>query len=240
MPDMNKIKAVAFDLEGTVIDNEYVHHKAHINSASDVGLNLSLDYCLKQLPHFIGGPDEEVAKEISQIVYAQLGKEVDYEAILESKREHYDQLLRELPIRPRMEFLDVFYELRNMGLKYAIGSSADEEHAITLLTRGGLFELFGRQNMVFREDVQNSKPAPDVWIETAKRMSVEPESQLVFEDSPRGITGAIQVGAYCIGMPVYNKPNIIRELVDAGAKRIFMGWDEINTRNLVDNINQER
>lgn len=237
---MSKIKATVFDLEGTVIDVEKAHHQAHIYSASDFDISLSLEDCFNQLPHFIGGPDDEVAREISQIVYSKLAKCVDYRAILESKRGHYNRLLKELPIEPRKGFLDVFHEFRNIGLKYVIGSVTNEEQAITLLERGGLIDLFGYDHIVLREHVQNPKPAPDVWIETARRASVEPENQLVFEDSTHGIMGAVKVGAYCIGMPVYSRPDVIRELTEAGARKIFMHWNEINPRNLVDNINQER
>jgi len=233
-----KLKSVAYDLEGTVINVESVHHRAHIYSARDFGVTLSLDDCFDSLPHFIGGPDEEIAKEIAGIALKR-GRKIDYESVLSSKRNHYNQLLKEVSIIPREGFIDFFNASKGMGLKYTIGSLTNREQALTLLKRGGLIDLFGYDNIVLREDVKRLKPAPDVWIETAKRAHVEPSDQLVFEDSSRGIQGAVEIGAYCIGMPIYNRPDVIEPLLKSGAKRIFMQWNEINPQNLISNINLE-
>ncbi|MEK6970048.1 MAG: HAD family phosphatase [Nanoarchaeota archaeon] len=231
--------ACVFDLEGTVVDVECAHHIGFICAAKDFGVELSFEECLATLPHFIGGPDEEGAKDISAVA-AKRGLAVDYHNILEKKKIHYDRLLRELSIQPRRGFLDFFSTVKNAGIKYAIGSVTNQDQAVVLLERAGLADLFGYENIVLREHVQRPKPAPDVWIETAKRIGVEPSKQIVFEDSPRGINGAIEVGAYCIGMPVYNRANVITPLINAGARRIFLQWDEINPLALMRNIYQER
>ncbi|MBU0459915.1 MAG: HAD family phosphatase [Nanoarchaeota archaeon] len=235
---MTNIKSIAFDLEGTVVSVENAHHQAHILAAKDVGVTLSLEDCFKSLLHFIGGPDDMVAKEICEIA-AQRGLEADPNYVLERKKFHYPHLLTEIEIKPREGFLNFFHKVRAMGIKCTIGSVTTQEQAKILLERSGVGELFGQENIVLREDVQNPKPAPDVWIATAKKAGVNPENQLVFEDSPRGIQGAMEVGASCIGMPVYNCPDTVKDLMDAGAKRIFMQWNEINPENLLKNINQE-
>lgn len=236
--NMDTIKSIAFDLEGTVIDVESAHHQAHIYSARKVGITLSLEDCFKEIPHFIGGPDEEVAKDITALA-SKHGIHVDYKEVLENKKNYYNYLLEDTQIKPRKGFLDFFYAIQNMGLKYSIGSLTNKDQALVLLKKSGLIELFENKNIVLKEDVQKLKPAPNVWIETAKRTSVEPSSQLVFEDSPNGIIGAVKIGAYCVGMPTYNRPDTIIALVNAGAKRIFLSWDEINPVNLINNINQE-
>jgi beta-phosphoglucomutase-like phosphatase (HAD superfamily) len=147
--------------------------------------------------------------------------------------------LKDVPIQPREGFLDFFSAVRDLGLKYTIGSQLEEKYAILLLEKSGLVKLFGYENIVLREDFKNPKPAPDVWIKTAKRASVAPDEQMVFEDSPYGIEGAVKVGAYCIGMPIYNREEVVNELIQAGAKRIFTHWKNIPT-NLIDSINAER
>ncbi len=218
---MPKIEAVVFDLEGTVVDVEAAHHQAHILSAKDVGLNLTIDDFFRYIPHFIGGPDEKVAQEISELA-AQRGISSDPAYVFQQKRTHYPELLAQLEIRPRPGFVELFRSFSAMDLKYAIGSLTNQEQAILLLERSGVGALFGYEKIVLREHVQNPKPAPDVWIETARRVSVNPDQQVVFEDSPHGIHGAMLVGAYCVGMLVYNRPEIIYKLAQAGAKRIFM------------------
>lgn len=237
---MRKIESVAFDLEGTVIDVEYAHHEGHRLAARDFYVELSLEECLQLIPHFIGGPDDEVAKEISQLLQKRQGTKIDYREVLLADKKHYGNLLQELKIEPRKGFVNFFQAIKDRGLKYAIGSLTDENQAKLLLERGGIIDLFGSyKNIVLREHVKNLKPAPDVWIETARRTSVDPAEQLIFEDSPRGIQGGVQVSAYCIGMPVYNKPSVIMPLLEAGARRVFIQWDEINPHKLIDNINRE-
>ena len=236
---MKKIESIAFDLEGTVVDVESAHHQAHILAAKDVGVTLSLENCFKLILHFIGGPDEMVAKEICEIA-AQRGLKADPDYVLQRKQFHYNHLLTELEIKPREGFLNFFHAVKAMGMKCTVGSVTNQEQAKILLERSGVRELFGQENIVLREDVQNPKPAPDVWIKTAEKAGVSPENQLVFEDSPRGIQGAVKVGASCVGMPVYNHTDIIKALMEAGAKRIFIHWAEISPENLLRNINQER
>ena len=179
-----------------------------------------------------------MAKDICALAEKD-GHLLNYHEVLEEKKLHYNRLLQELPIAPRPGFLQFFSAIKQLGMKYAIGSVSNQDQALVLLERSGLNGLFGYENIVLREHVQRPKPAPDVWVETARRMGIKPSEQLVFEDSPRGIQGAREIGAYCIGMPVYNRAEAINALVDAGAKRIFFHWAEINPAVLMQNVNQE-
>lgn len=237
---MTRIMAAAFDLEGTVVNLEPLHHQGHIDAARNIGLQLNLEECLREIPHFIGGPTEKIAEEISQLASVRLKIHVEPEKVLASTKSFYLQALDKAIIVPREGFNEFFQAIRRLGMKYAIGSLTPNSEASIILERSGIGKLFGYENIVLREHVKNLKPAPDVWIETAQRMGVEPASQVVFEDSPRGIKGAVKVGAYCIGMPVYNKPGVIMPLLEAGARRIFMEWDEINPQRLLENIYAER
>jgi HAD superfamily hydrolase (TIGR01509 family) len=240
---MNKIESIAYDLEGTIVDIELVHHNSDILAAKDFGVELSLEDCFAKLPHFIGGPGDKVAKEISDLSELQYGKLINYSDFKAVKKEHYQRLLKEAVIEPRAGFIDFFYAAKDMRLKYTIGSLTGKDEALFLLEQSGLMNLFGRENIVLREDVKEVKPAPDVWIETARRASVDPSSQIVFEDSPRGIEGAVKVNAYGIGIPVYfagmpdkSKADQVNALIDAGAKMVFPEWGMINPEYLINYI----
>ena len=241
---MNKIESIAYDLEGTIVDIELVHHQSDILAAKDFGVNLTLEDCFAKLPHFIGGPGDKVAEEISNLS----NEPILYSDFKAKKKEHYARLLKEAIIKPRKGFLDFFYAMKeDMGLKYTIGSLTGKDEALFLLEQSGLMNLFGRENIILREDVKEVKPAPDVWLKTAEKAGVEPSSQIVFEDSPRGIEGAVKVNAYGIGIPAYftgmpekSKADQAKALIDAGARRVFVQWNEINPYALIENINQER
>jgi HAD superfamily hydrolase (TIGR01509 family) len=235
---MPEIKAVVFDLEGTVVNVESAHHNAHILAAKDVGVELDFKSCLKFLPHFIGGPDGLVAKEIAELAKQQ-GKIVDTIYIHERKKIHYNELLKTMEIKPRDGFVEFFNAVKTMGLKVTIGSVTSREQAMVLLDRSGVGKLVGYENIVLREDVTNPKPAPDIWLATAKKSGIEVKEQVVFEDSPGGTKGASAVGCYCVGMPVYHRPDIIKKLIESGSKRIFNCWTKINAEKLIRNIEKE-
>ena len=50
---MKKILAIAFDLEGPIIDVEMAHHQGHILTASDVGVNLNVEECFQKIPKLV-------------------------------------------------------------------------------------------------------------------------------------------------------------------------------------------
>ena len=229
---MKKILAIAFDLEGPIIDVEMAHHQGHILTASDVGVNLNVEECFQKIPHFIGGPDEEIAKEIAALSPIN----PDYKFVFDLDKQYYNKLIAAIKIEPRPGFLEAYKSLKALGLKTSIGSACPSSQANILLNRSGLNKLFVPNTIVLREDVQNTKPAPDVWLETAKRTGVPPENQLIFEDSPKGIMGGVSVGAICVGMPIYNRLDTINALIQAGAKRIFIDWREINISALIKNL----
>lgn len=216
------IKGVAFDLEGTVIDIESVHHRAHLLSAQEAGVYLTdVPSAIRLIPHFIGGPDELVAEEIVKLS----DRQVSPEWLLERKKFHYQHLLSTVDIAPRPGFLRVCKEMQDRGLLISIGSLTATSNAKVLLETSGLDKIFLTNCIVLREDVHNVKPAPDVFLETAQRMGILPSEQLVFEDSPNGIKAAVSAGSRAIGIPVYLETVDILRL--AGAEQVYSNWDEV-------------
>ncbi|MFH1246379.1 MAG: HAD family phosphatase [Candidatus Liptonbacteria bacterium] len=232
---MTDIKGVAFDLEGTVVDVEAAHHRAHLAIAKEAGVTLTLDQALKQIPHFIGGPDNKIAEEI----WGLGNKRLSAQELLALDKKYYNQFLETMEIAPRPGFLDVLEEIRSRGLAVAIGSLTPTVQAKVLLEHSGLATLFGEKHIVFAEHVANLKPAPDVFLKTTDFMGIRPENQLVFEDSPRGVQAAIAAGsAAVIGMPAYNRPDTIAALEKAGTKKIYLSWEDIDFGTLLAELAQ--
>jgi len=223
-----KIAGVAFDLEGAIVDVEEAHHQGHLAVARDVGVHLTIDSALKKIPHFIGGPNTKIAEEIWNLS----DKKYSPEFIYKRDKYYYFKLLPKLVIKPRPGFMQVLKKLRSLGLKTCIGSSTVEKEAKILLKKSDLNKIFSRKDIVFREDVIKIKPAPDVYLETARRMRIQPGDQLVFDDSPRGIQAALAIGSRAIGMPVYDKRITIKQLKTAGAEKIYKNWREIDIKKL--------
>jgi len=212
-----------------VVDVEEAHHKGHLTTAKEVGVNLTLDAALKIIPHFIGGPNSKIVEEIWRLS----DRKKSTEFIYNRDKYYYFKFLAALNIKPRAGFVRILKKLRALGYKTCIGSSTVQNEADMLLTKSGLNKIFSRAMIVLREDVANFKPAPDVFLETAKRMGIQPKEQLVFDDSPRGIQSAVAAGSIGIGMPVYDKKIIIRQLTNAGAKAIYQSWRDVDLKTIV-------
>ena len=229
-----RFDGVAFDLEGTVIDVEFVHHAAHAMVAAEAGVTIDLDNLedvLVKIPHFIGGPDDKVAEEISALSNGRMRAE----EILRRKREFYNLWIKEdvNDIKPRPGFTEVLQRLIDSGIPVATGSLTDTDRALFLMEKSGITRLFPKERIILREDVKELKPAMDVYLKTAERMGIDPSRQLVFEDSPNGIRAAIRAGSVAVGMPVYNRPPVIAALLEAGARKIFTDWRAVNIESLI-------
>lgn len=240
------IAGVVFDLEGTVVDMEPAHHEAHIQAAKVIGVELTLEQCLdgKTVPHFIGGPDEAVAKDVANLIP---GISLEIQAwqdsvsmFLANDKEVYERLMKQRSFEPRPGFWDVLGWLKSWGYPTAIGSSTPPEYAEMLMSRSGLYEHFPKRRVVLGQKAKDGKAIPDVWLECAERMGVGADELLVFEDSPRGIAGAVQVGASCVGMPVYSRLEVLGKLREAGAVHIYTDWRHVDARMLLEDLDAER
>ncbi len=228
---MVQILGVAFDLEGAVVDVEPAHHGGWLRAADEIGVHLTIEEAIEKVPHFIGGPDPYIVAEIFAL--APTNPLCGANAFLASKWTHYDELVETVDLAPRSGFLDVLEQFRSRGLKTSIGTAVDSGRGLALLRRSGLHKLFSLPDIVLPADVKNQKPAPDCFLETARRMGVRPCEQLVFEDSPRGVRSGVAAGSRVIGVPVYDNPVGKARLVEAGAVRIYTDWRCINVAELV-------
>lgn len=225
-----RFDGVAFDLEGTVVDVENVHHMGFAQAAMDAGVEINLDdieNVLSRIPGFIGGGDQKVVEGIYQISDGRLS----IEEILARKKAYYELRITHEDIKPREGFIEVFQRLRDLGIPVAIGSLTPTDKGIFLLEKSGLVNLFPQEKIVLKENVRALKPAPDVYLETAKRMGISPERQLVFEDSPTGVKAAVAAGSQAIGIPVYQQT--VSSLLDAGARRVFGSWKNVDIDGLL-------
>ncbi|MEK9194299.1 MAG: HAD family phosphatase [Patescibacteria group bacterium] len=232
---MSAICGIALDLEGTVVNLEHAHFRAFIMAADELGVKIDFRTITEKIPNAIGGGDKLIAKGIAEL---SSGK-IDPDKLLALKMFHYSKLLHEVKLAPRPGFLAALKEMRKAELPVMIGSLTELGAANAILHRSGLVRYFSRNETVLLGDVREKKPAPDVYLETARRMGIEPETQLVFEDSITGITAATRAGSFVIAMPVFRKREIMDGVLDAGARRVFFGWDEMRVMNVIQNLRQE-
>jgi len=230
-----KIKGIAFDMEGTVINVEPAHHWGWIAAAQEIGVALANPgEALQKVHHFSGGPDVPIIEEMYALLPdSPKPTEEEIKKFLARKWAYYNQLVETIDLRPRPGFFEVYGRLRCAGLPMTIGTSVDLDKGLPLLKRSGLDRFFLLHEIVLPIDVKRSKPEPDCFLETARRMGIDPKEQLVFEDSPRGVSGGIAAGSPVVGVPVYDDETVKQRLIDAGACQIFTDWRHIDVDKLL-------
>jgi beta-phosphoglucomutase len=232
-----KTQGVAFDLEGTVVDNEPAHHLAWIRAAKEIGVILNDPYdAMEKIPNFSGGPDDCIVNQIYDLVLVPGNMTPSPEEryrFLQRKWWHYDRLIKEVDLNPRPGFFEVYGRLKSKGLPVTIGTAVELERGLVLLKRSGLDRCFTLHEIVLLTDVKNPKPAPDCFLETARRMRIKPEEQLVFEDSPRGVKSGVTANSRVVGMPVYDTEFVKARLLAAGASQIFTDWRQIDVDSIL-------
>lgn len=114
------------------------------------------------------------------------------------KEELYREVVKGWGIEPLPGVRRWLERLRGGGVACGIGSSTEEKNVRLGLGLLGLEEFF--QAAVTAEHVQRGKPAPDVFLEAARRLGAMPAQCVVFEDAPAGVEAGRAAGMRVVGV----------------------------------------
>lgn len=183
--------AVIFDLDGTLVDSEPHYHEAGRQVLARHGVP---DFSWEEHTRFIGVGTRETLAELRRAHRI----DAPVEQLLAEKNEAYLALARRsMPVFEQMAALVELLHTAGHPLIVASGSSRLTIEAV--LTGTGLSTLLPR--WVSAEEVPHGKPAPDVFLEAARRLGAEPASCVVVEDAPAGAEAARRAGMRCIAVP---------------------------------------
>jgi beta-phosphoglucomutase len=172
----NNIKAILFDLNGTIIDDVDVHIRAWFKIINDMGRPISMEEAKLE----VYGRNEELIERIFP------GKFSEEERMILGNVKEAQYRIDYLPyLKPIAGFIEFVRWCRSNGLKLAIGSAAIIPNIDFVLDNCHLTEYF--ETIVSGEDVSNSKPDPEVFIKCALNLNIDSKNCLVFEDVPKGV-----------------------------------------------------
>lgn len=126
------------------------------------------------------------------------------QALLDEAHEMMAELLpgRLRPMPGLLELLDL---IERVKLPKSIATSSSPKFAQTALSIAGLTDRF--EFVLTADDVKDGKPSPDIYIESARRHSVEPAKMLILEDSLVGSRAAAASGGISIAVPGHHSVN---------------------------------
>jgi HAD superfamily hydrolase (TIGR01509 family) len=184
-----RVEAVVFDLDGVIVDSEHVWDGVREELARERGgrwhdraqadmMGMSSPEWSRYMHEVIGLPDapEEINAEVVRRMEARYAAE--------------------LPL-----IAGAIEAVRRLASAYRLGLASSSNRTVidSVLSASGLDELF--EVTVSSEEVPRGKPAPDVYLEAARRLGVSPERSAAVEDSANGIRSAKAAGMRVIAIP---------------------------------------
>ncbi len=170
-----------FDMDGTLADTMPTHFIAWSQSMAEHGLELTEErfYALGGVP----------ANKIIALLAKEQGKVVDADAVAEAKEDLFLELLKDVqPVLP----VKAIAEFHREHMPMAIATGSPKWVAEKILKALGIRDWFGA--VVGAECVENSKPAPDVYLKAAELIGVDPKRCHAFEDTQLGVEAAKNAG----------------------------------------------
>jgi HAD superfamily hydrolase (TIGR01509 family) len=193
------LKALLFDVDGTLADTERDGHRPAFNAAfREFGLDWDWDVPLYgELLAVTGG--KERMKYYIERFRPDYVKPANFEELVaelhKAKTRHYTKLLAAggIPLRPGVERL--LREAREAGLILAVATTTTPEN-VTALLRHSLAQDGADWFAVIAagDIVPAKKPAPDIYVWALQQLGLSPEECLAFEDSENGIRASLGAG----------------------------------------------
>ncbi len=194
---MNAFKAVIFDMDGLMLDTETISQLAWQTAGRELSVDIPTSLSLQMIGL--------ASKDIKALFRSRMGDEFPVESFINNANIHYHRLLREKPIPVKTGLIDLLDYLENQGIPKGVATSTSRDLAELKLESA---DLSGRFDcIVTGDEVDNGKPAPDIFLRTAQMLGVNPDECLVLEDSAMGIRGASAAGMKVIMIPDLIQPS---------------------------------
>ncbi len=191
------IRAAIFDMDGTMYDTERISWEGWQEGLKKFGYVLPFEKYLT----FRGRNNDENRKDFLKIC----GPDADFDGGRKIRSEYVRRKRREegIPVKPGL--YEVLEACREKGLKIAVATSTSRNYAEENWAMTGVTGYF--DETVCGDEVTRSKPDPEIFLKTAKKLGFSPEECLVLEDSPNGILAAFLAGCVVMDIPDMDQPD---------------------------------
>jgi HAD superfamily hydrolase (TIGR01509 family) len=177
---MKKVDAIIFDMDGVLIDSERISFKCFQEVFKEHNYKMDEIFYLRLIGRNV--------KSIKIIMEEEYGTDFPFDTIYKKKSNLALEITDKngVIIKPGVhELLDY---LNKENYKIAVATSTRRERALQLLEEAKIKDKVNY--MICGDQVENSKPNPEIFLKAAKGLNVSPEKCIVIEDSDAGITAA--------------------------------------------------
>lgn len=213
MPLSQNFDLIIFDCDGTLVDSEYLNNLATIQILHEEGLaHYDMDYAFA---HFVGLRLTAILAQIERDTGHTFPPDIGPRYVRRA-----EDLMPEYlkPIAGAEELV----KAAAGRAKICVASNGQRDNVVSSLEKTGLKKYFPDDDIFTAAQVENGKPAPDLFLFAAKRMNAAPARCAVIEDSIPGVTGA-----QAAGMKVFGFVNEHQNLSGYGARLKTAGAAEV-------------
>ena len=192
------IKGLIFDMDGVVLDSEPIHGKV----VEQIFIKYEIDISKEEHEAFIGGTSYAMWSALAD----QFNLSVTPEQLLAEDQEKYLEKLSSMNSLQPIEGVQQLMELATLEeLTIGLASSATRANVDLVLKKLGLNDMISIS--VSGDEVNHSKPHPEIFNTAARKIDIHAAHVLVIEDSENGVEAAKKAGMRCIGYVNSNSGN---------------------------------
>jgi len=204
------IKLIIFDLDGVLVEAKNIHFDA-LNEA------LGEEYGISWNEHLSTYDGLKTVQKLDMLSDKKGLPENEHTKIWCTKQQLTLKKLKEL--EPCNKLQDIMTQLSESGYKIAVCSNSIRKTCLTVLSKLGIMEYMDL--IISNEDVQNSKPHPEMYWKAISKMSCLPEQTLIIEDSPYGLLAAARSKSHILR--VKNTKEVTWDNIHKKIKKIKSG-----------------
>lgn len=201
--------ALLFDLDGTLVDTDRLHHQAFSEVLATRERELSLD---EYKTHIMGHPNVDIMRRYFP------GEEADHEAIAALKEAKFLDKLG-ASVEPVAGIEGVLDWADEAGFGLAVVTNAPRGNAEAMLAACGLTERF--ETLIIGDECARAKPDPLPYQLAMKALGATPSTSVAFEDSRSGLRAAHGAGAFAFGLTT---GLLADELLRSGARMAIANY----------------
>lgn len=211
------LRAIIFDIDGTLVDSNAAHVEAWRASFAAHGHSISRERIMV-----------EIGKGGDKLVPSIVGEDVERREGESLRDRHSDEFLaiarrERIPAFPRAR--EIFGTLRERGVRSALATSSSREHLEALGRSAGLDLTSLGETLVNADDIEETKPAPDLVEAAVRKLGLEAGQCAMVGDTPYDAQASRRAGVTCIG--VTSGGNDADVLLGAGAASVWRDIAEV-------------
>lgn len=189
------IKAIIFDMDGTMIDTESIKENGWKYAGNCLGIIID-DAILSE----IRGTNKKYIKELFSIKF----NNINFEELYEKREEFIKKNIETNGIKLKEGLMEILEFLKNNNYKIAVASSSHEKTIREYLKKINILHFF---DIVLGGDmVKNGKPDPEIYLKAVELLNLPKEECIGVEDSINGVLSVHRAGINAIMIPDLEQP----------------------------------